>query len=343
MLSGVVILPFHHFVQVVCAHYHKKTQVLTVGFTNGVFALYELPDFNNIHSLSISQKRITSLAVNPSGEWLAFASAKLGQLLVWEWQSESYILKQQGHFYDMNVVSFSPNGQYMATGGDDGKVKLWSTTSGFCVVTFKEHTGRTAILAPIHVCYHVVCAFALPTLVACAISIACRLFGSSDLALAGISAVTFIQNGLAVLTASLDGTVRAFDTTRYRNFRTLTSPQAAQVGWLFLRHLLCYSSPCSMPLLVAGLMPCPQFGSLAVDSSGELVCAGCIETFEIYVWSLPTGKLLDILSGHMVGLHQACHRLSAFASLMLAHGSAGAGQLPGLPPHRSHLGLGLLG
>lgn len=41
--------------------------------------------------------------------------------------------------------------------------------------------------------------------------------------------MTFIQNGLAVLTASLDGTVRAFDTTRYRNFRTLTSPQAAQV------------------------------------------------------------------------------------------------------------------
>jgi periodic tryptophan protein 2 len=116
--------------------------VLTVGFTNGVFALYELPDFNNIHSLSISQKRITSLAVNPSGEWLAFASAKLGQLLVWEWQSESYVLKQQGHFYDMNVVAFSPNGQYMATGGDDGKVKLWSTNSGFCVVTFKEHTGK---------------------------------------------------------------------------------------------------------------------------------------------------------------------------------------------------------
>lgn len=125
-----------------CAYYHKKTQVLTVGFTNGVFALYELPDFNNIHSLSISQKRITSLAVNPSGEWLAFASAKLGQLLVWEWQSESYVLKQQGHFYDMNVVAFSPNGQYMATGGDDGKVKLWSTNSGFCVVTFKEHTGK---------------------------------------------------------------------------------------------------------------------------------------------------------------------------------------------------------
>lgn len=46
--------------------------------------------------LSISQKRISSVAINTSGEWLAFGSEKLGQLLVWEWQSETYVLKQQG-------------------------------------------------------------------------------------------------------------------------------------------------------------------------------------------------------------------------------------------------------
>ena len=41
---------------------------------------------------------------------------------MWEWQSETYVLKQQGHFYDMNVLSYSPDGQIIATGGDDGKV-----------------------------------------------------------------------------------------------------------------------------------------------------------------------------------------------------------------------------
>ena len=46
------------------------------------------------------------------------------------------------------------------------------------------------------------------------------------------------------VSASLDGTVRAFDLMRYRNFRTLTSPEPA------------------------------QFISLAVDPSGEVVCAG---------------------------------------------------------------------
>jgi periodic tryptophan protein 2 len=42
-----------------------------------------------IHSLSIGTSPITSVAVNPSGEWLALGTAENGQLLVWEWQSES--------------------------------------------------------------------------------------------------------------------------------------------------------------------------------------------------------------------------------------------------------------
>jgi periodic tryptophan protein 2 len=125
---------------------------------------------------SISQNKIDSVSVSPSGEWLAFASSKLGQLLVWEWQSESYILKQQGHFYDMNCLSYSPDGQLIATGADDGKVKIWNTTSGFCFVTFSEHTS-------------------------------------------GVTAIEFAgkQGGKqsVVFTASLDGTVRAYDLIRY--------------------------------------------------------------------------------------------------------------------------------
>lgn len=51
-------------------------------------------------------------------------SAGLGQLLVWEWQSESYVLKQQGHPNSMVSLAYSPDGQYIVTGGDDGKVGL---------------------------------------------------------------------------------------------------------------------------------------------------------------------------------------------------------------------------
>lgn len=180
---------------------------------------------SKIQTLSISRHSISSIAINNSGEWIAFASKGLGQLLVWEWKSETYIMKQQGHHYDLNCLAYSPNGQLVVTGGDDGKVKIWDTRSWFCFVTFTEHTGP-------------------------------------------ITSVTFVPNGLSVLASSYDGTVRAFDLIRYRNYRTLQPPAPTQLS------------------------------CLAVDSAGEIVAAASLDTFEIYVWSLQTGKLLDVLSGH---------------------------------------------
>ena len=107
----------HYFHQtgtkVVCTTFHRASNLLIAGFSNGVFGLWELPAFTNVHTLSISQEKISSVAVNATGEWLAFGAKKLGQLLVWEWQSESYVLKQQGHFFDMNTLAYSPDAQYV--------------------------------------------------------------------------------------------------------------------------------------------------------------------------------------------------------------------------------------
>ncbi|ORX46795.1 WD40 repeat-like protein [Hesseltinella vesiculosa] len=214
-----------HGVQVKSCQFHPQSNLVVVGFSNGVFGLYEVPSFVNIHSLSISQHKISTIAINPTGEWLAFGCRTLGQLLVWEWQSETYVLKQQGHYYDMNTLAYAPDGQTMVTGGDDGKVKVWNASSGFCFVTFSDHKS-------------------------------------------GVQAVSFAKQGQVVFSASMDGTVRAFDLVRYRNFRTFTSPNPV------------------------------QFTSLAVDPSGEIVCAGTMDSFEIYVWSVQTGKLLDVLAGH---------------------------------------------
>ncbi|XP_075053645.1 periodic tryptophan protein 2 homolog [Mixophyes fleayi] len=207
------------------AAFHKKLNLLVTGFSSGTFHIHELPDLSLIHSLSISDQSISSITINSTGDWMAFGCSGLGQLLVWEWQSESYVLKQQGHFNNMVSLCYSPDGQHIVTGGDDGKVKVWDTNSGFCFVTFTDH-------------------------------------------MSSITAVIFTSNGQVVLSASLDGTVRAFSLLRYRNFRTFTSPRPA------------------------------QFSCLAVDSSGDIVCAGAQDSYEVYVWSMQTGRLLDVLAGH---------------------------------------------
>ena len=110
--------------KVTACDYHQGLDMVVVGFSNGVFGLYQMPDFICIHLLSISREKLTTAVFNQRGNWLTFGCARLGQLLVWEWRSESYILKQQGHYFDVNCVTYSSDSQFLATGADDNKVKV---------------------------------------------------------------------------------------------------------------------------------------------------------------------------------------------------------------------------
>lgn len=63
----------------------------------------------------------------------------------------------------------------------------------------------------------------------------------------------------------LQGQPGAAPSRRYRNFRTFTSPRPT------------------------------QFSCVAVDSSGEIVAAGAQDSFEVFIWSMQTGRLLEVI------------------------------------------------
>jgi periodic tryptophan protein 2 len=230
----------HYFNQegasLVACTYNPQTQLLAAGFSSGIFGIYEMPTVANIHTLSVgSNQVISSCVLNSTGEWLALGCPKSQQLLVWEWRSETYILKQRGHAYGMKCMAYSPDGVVVCTGGEDGKIKLWNASSGFCYVTLEE--GHQA----------------------------------------PVSAVVFAKSSV-VLSAGLDGTVKAHDLHRYRTFRTFTTPTPV------------------------------QFLSLAVDPSGEIVTAGAMDPFHVYAWNLQTGKLLDVYTGHTGPISQLAYQ-----------------------------------
>lgn len=59
------IIQRHYFMQnnakAKCAAYHAESNLLVAGFSNGLFGLYELPNFNMIHNLRcVSTMLITS-------------------------------------------------------------------------------------------------------------------------------------------------------------------------------------------------------------------------------------------------------------------------------------------
>ena len=243
--------------------YHAAAKLLVAGFNNGAFMLYELSSPSSsdsssaiilIHSLQLSTGGpLASIVFNGTGHWIALGSSVgLGnkydlereqaeerssqtQLVVWEWQSESFILKQSGYSNGVTnsyeCLAYSPDASLVVTGGTDGRIKVWSTFSGFCLSTFStEHKGP-------------------------------------------VTAVEFVpgKSGKVFLSASLDGTVKAFDLNRYRCFRTLAAPSESKPA---------------------------QFICLAVDNlGGDFVAAGSHNFFEIFLWSLKTGRLMEILTG----------------------------------------------
>lgn len=100
-----------------------------------------------------------------------------------------------------------------------------------------------------------------------------------------------MPHGRALVSASLDGTVRAYDLMRYRNFQTLVAPE-----------------------------PC-QFNAVAVEPSGEIVCAGSRDTLLVYVWNLQTGQLVETLAGHEGPICCLAFGGDASGSAFLASGS----------------------
>ena len=44
--------------------------------------------------------------------------------------------------YNVQNVSFSPDGKILASGSDDFKIKLWNITNGTLLQTLNSHQGR---------------------------------------------------------------------------------------------------------------------------------------------------------------------------------------------------------
>ena len=83
---------------------------------------------------------------------------------------------------------------------------------------------------------------------------------------APVTGVAFLPNSAAVVSSSLDGTVRAYDLIRYRNFRTMTSPTPQ------------------------------QFGCVAVDPSGEVTRLNLPVSIELSIPSVDRSSISHILT-----------------------------------------------
>jgi WD40 repeat protein len=75
--------------------------------------------------------------VSAGGSWVG---SSFGEVKIWELSTER-ALDLRGHTSMVDGLACSPDGRRLATGSDDGTIKLWDTTTGEEVFTLRGHTA----------------------------------------------------------------------------------------------------------------------------------------------------------------------------------------------------------
>src|SRR5262249_10565408 len=127
----------------------------TVGWDE-TLRLWSLPAGREVARVTKAHDEIiTSLATNPDGTMLATAGldnkvrlwdvtrpvVPVGRAasLAWPWRVLRLRNELTGPPHGARGIAFSPDGKTLATGGNDGAVKLWDTKTGHELATLGGH------------------------------------------------------------------------------------------------------------------------------------------------------------------------------------------------------------
>ena len=224
-----------------------KQRIVCGGFGGQIFAgnidgeivIFETSTYTRLHAYKCDFKNL-DIAVSSNGNCIALGNRSFDFLTVYEWKTESYLLKSTGHANKIISQAIAPNGQYIATGDNYGNLKIWNVGTGdaICSFSFKQDGDV-----------------------------------GEDCAVRGI---TFSPNSLSVIGVGGNGKILVFDMIKKKCYRILRA-ETSQLD-----------------------------GIVIEPRDGDIIAAYSAEDAKIFLYSIRTSKLLDVITGHAGPITDMC-------------------------------------
>jgi WD40 repeat protein len=128
---------------VVTVSFHPDGQRLATAHNDGTVIVWDARTRQEVRTWRAKMGGlIQDACFSPDGKWLASAAAKDPTVKVWDAQTGEERLTLRGHKDEVFHVSFSGDGQRLASASEDGTVKVWDAQTGQELLSLQGNTRR---------------------------------------------------------------------------------------------------------------------------------------------------------------------------------------------------------
>jgi WD40 repeat protein/class 3 adenylate cyclase len=116
---------------------------LAVGTIKGTLKVFDSSNGKKFLELAASPKGIQHIAFSPKGDHIAVADQEGAR--VWNATTGKQLLTYSGHGEGARLsgITFSPDGKWIASAGNDATIQVWNSETGGELFTLVGHTGPT--------------------------------------------------------------------------------------------------------------------------------------------------------------------------------------------------------
>jgi WD40 repeat protein len=119
------------------------SKVLASGSTDNTVKLWSFPSGELLHNLQDRKKVVAAVKISPNGQLIAAASYG-GRAKIWTTNGEE-VLSLKTASRNLTMLAFSPDNEFLATGGLGDNIEVWNIQTGELYQTLVGH--QTAILS----------------------------------------------------------------------------------------------------------------------------------------------------------------------------------------------------